>query len=363
MRGRRPLQPEDLDAVEEALLAADMGMPRHAADAMEVLREPQRARSGRAGCPAMRALLREEIRQGPATGRWPCAPFSPRPWVVFVVGVNGVGKTTTIGKLAAAWKARGPHDPALRRRHLPRRGRRAARGVGRAHRARRSTAARRARTPRPCSPTACARRRAAGHDAVLVDTAGRLHTKGNLMAELAKMARVAGREVPGAPHETLLVLDATVGSNGLAQGREFAQGGGRDRARPHQARRHGQGRRGGGGGARAGRAHPLRGRGRVGWRTCCPSTRPRSRRASFGDDGRRESDGRDDAAFMRSRARARAARGLGETNPNPLVGCVVVQRRAAWSARAGTAARAGRTPRSTRCDGAGAGRPRRDRST
>jgi fused signal recognition particle receptor len=61
---------------------------------------------------------------------------------------------------------------------------------------------------------------------VLVDTAGRLHTKSNLMAELAKMARVAGREAPGAPHETLLVLDATVGSNGLAQGREFAKAGG-----------------------------------------------------------------------------------------------------------------------------------------
>src|SRR5206468_12247624 len=65
--------------------------------------------------------------------------------------------------------------------------------------------------------------RSRGYDAVLVDTAGRLHTKGNLMAELAKMARVAGREVPGAPHETLLVLDATVGSNGLVQGREFAK--------------------------------------------------------------------------------------------------------------------------------------------
>jgi fused signal recognition particle receptor len=59
-----------------------------------------------------------------------------------------------------------------------------------------------------------------------VDTAGRLHTKGNLMAELAKMVRVAGREVPGAPHETLLVLDATVGSNGLVQGREFARSAG-----------------------------------------------------------------------------------------------------------------------------------------
>jgi fused signal recognition particle receptor len=68
--------------------------------------------------------------------------------------------------------------------------------------------------------------KASGTDAVLVDTAGRLHTKTNLMAELAKMSRVASREVEGAPHETLLVLDATVGSNGLVQAREFAKAGG-----------------------------------------------------------------------------------------------------------------------------------------
>jgi fused signal recognition particle receptor len=61
---------------------------------------------------------------------------------------------------------------------------------------------------------------------VLVDTAGRLHTKGNLMAELAKMSRVAARELPGAPHETLLVLDATLGANALVQAREFAKAGG-----------------------------------------------------------------------------------------------------------------------------------------
>jgi fused signal recognition particle receptor len=68
--------------------------------------------------------------------------------------------------------------------------------------------------------------RSRGYDAVLVDTAGRLHTKGNLMAELAKMSRVAGREVPGAPHETLLVLDATTGGNAIAQAREFKKAGG-----------------------------------------------------------------------------------------------------------------------------------------
>jgi fused signal recognition particle receptor len=68
--------------------------------------------------------------------------------------------------------------------------------------------------------------RARALDAVLVDTAGRLHTKGHLMAELNKMTRVADREIAGAPHERLLVLDATTGSNGLAQGREFAKAAG-----------------------------------------------------------------------------------------------------------------------------------------
>jgi len=222
VRGRRPLDAAALAAVEEGLLAADMGLPA-VAEAMEVLR----AGSGEiasGGLDAMRRALAEEIRSSldrPA-GQ---PPFSARPWVVFVVGVNGAGKTTTIGKLAAGWAAEGRSVLLCAADTF-----RAAAAEQLAVWAERAGAAfhRGAEGADPSAVLTDALRsaRARGTDAVLVDTAGRLHTKSNLMAELAKMARVAGREVEGAPHETLLVLDATVGSNGLAQGREFARAGG-----------------------------------------------------------------------------------------------------------------------------------------
>jgi fused signal recognition particle receptor len=221
-RNRRPLAPEDLDALEAALIASDMGLEA-TQEAIELLKARSREIAWR-GASAMRALLAEEIRK---TLERPQArePFSTRPWVVFVVGVNGVGKTTTIGKLAQAWRGAGRTTLV------------AAADTFRAAAAEQLEVwARRAGAPfqrgaegaDPSAVLTDALRTAVarGHDAVLVDTAGRLHTKGNLMAELAKMARVAGREVPGAPHETLLVLDATVGSNGLAQAREFARSAG-----------------------------------------------------------------------------------------------------------------------------------------
>jgi len=221
-RGRRPLQPEDLDAMEEALIASDFGVAA-THDAMEVLRD-RSSQVWTGGVPAMRALLRDEVRKSldrPLAVR----PFATKPWVVFVVGVNGVGKTTTIGKLARAWKAEGRTTLVC-----------AADTFRAAAAEQLEIWARRTESPfhrglegaDPSAVLTDALRlaRSRGHDAVLVDTAGRLHTKGNLMAELAKMARVAAREVAGAPHETLLVLDATVGSNGLNQGREFARAAG-----------------------------------------------------------------------------------------------------------------------------------------
>jgi len=176
------------------------------------------------GMAAMRGLLRDEIRSI-LTRPSEVVPFAARPWVVFVVGVNGVGKTTTIGKLAAAWKREGRTTLVCAADTF-----RAAAAEQLAVWAQRTGAPfhRGAEGADPSAVLTDALRiaRSKGHDAVLVDTAGRLHTKGNLMAELAKMARVAGREVPGAPHETLLVLDATLGSNALNQGREFAKAGG-----------------------------------------------------------------------------------------------------------------------------------------
>jgi fused signal recognition particle receptor len=172
----------------------------------------------------MRELLRDEIRSI-LTRPAGVVPFTAKPWVVFVVGVNGVGKTTTIGKLAAAWKAEGRTTLVCAADTF-----RAAAAEQLEVWARRTGAPfhRGAEGADPSAVLTDALRiaRSKGHDAVLVDTAGRLHTKGNLMAELGKMARVAAREVPGAPHETLLVLDATLGSNALNQGREFAKAGG-----------------------------------------------------------------------------------------------------------------------------------------
>ncbi len=222
VRGRRVLDEAALEAVEEALLAADMGLPA-VEEALEVLR----ARSGEiasGGLPAMRAVLRDQIRRAlelPVDVR----PFSARPWVVFVVGVNGAGKTTTIGKLAASWRQAGRSvllcaADTFRAAAVEQLEAWARRAGAELHRGADGA------DPSAVLTDALRLARARDLDAVLVDTAGRLHTRSNLMAELAKMSRVAAREVDGAPHETLLVLDATVGSNGLAQGREFARAGG-----------------------------------------------------------------------------------------------------------------------------------------
>jgi len=221
VRGRRPLAAADLSSLEEALLAADLGLPA-VAEAMEVLKKRSGEIAG-GGAPAMREVLREELRrqlEGPTA-----AAFGERPWVVFLVGVNGAGKTTTIGKLAGSWRAEGRSAMLIAADTF-----RAAAAEQLEIWSQRTGAAFH-RGPEGADPSAVLTdglraARARGLDGVLVDTAGRLHTKGNLMAELAKMVRVAGREVPGAPHETLLVLDATVGSNGLAQGREFARAAG-----------------------------------------------------------------------------------------------------------------------------------------
>lgn len=222
VRGRRPLDATDLEAVEEALIAADLGVAA-AREAVGVLRERSGEIAG-GGPEALRAVLREEIRK--SLERAPLAvPFTTRPWVVFVIGVNGVGKTTTIGKLARLWSLEGRSVQLVAADTF-----RAAAAEQLEIWATRTGAAfhrgMEGADPSAVLTDGLRAARARGHDAVLVDTAGRLHTKGNLMAELGKMARVAGREIPGAPHEALLVLDATVGSNGLVQGREFAKAAG-----------------------------------------------------------------------------------------------------------------------------------------
>jgi fused signal recognition particle receptor len=202
-----------LEDLETALLAADLG-PDLAAEVLASVRS--RATAGGETLDAVRRILREAL---PAA---PVAPPRTRPHVVFVVGVNGGGKTTTVGKLAAREKAAGRRVMmvaadtfrAAAIDQLERWSERAGVELIK-HRERADAAA--------VVFDALQSAKTRGVDAVYVDTAGRLHTKANLMAELGKLGRVAGREVEGAPHEVLLVIDATTGQNGLAQAEEFAR--------------------------------------------------------------------------------------------------------------------------------------------
>jgi fused signal recognition particle receptor len=147
------------------------------------------------------------------------------PAVVMVVGVNGVGKTTTIGKLAHQYKTENRSVlmvaadtfRAAAIEQLEVWGRRAGVEVIRQ---------KQGADPSAVLFDALQAARARKIDYVIVDTAGRLHTKSNLMAELEKMRRTAGRVVPGAPHEVLLVLDGTTGQNGLEQARKFTESAG-----------------------------------------------------------------------------------------------------------------------------------------
>ena len=155
---------------------------------------------------------------------WPRKPSADVPAVILVVGVNGTGKTTTIAKLAQRFKTRGARA-ARRSRHLPRRGHRPAPDLGETHR----RAGRRARPgadPSAVVYDALDAAAARGIDVVIVDTAGRLHTKSNLMDELAKIRRTIAKRLPEAQPEVLFVLDATTGQNGLAQARAFHESSG-----------------------------------------------------------------------------------------------------------------------------------------
>jgi fused signal recognition particle receptor len=157
------------------------------------------------------------------------APLPPmggeRPRVILVVGVNGTGKTTSVGKLANLFKAEGKSVLICAADTF-----RAAAVEQLAVWAERAgvdlVRAQSGADPAAVAFDAVVAAKARGRDIVIVDTAGRLHTRANLMAELSKIRRIVSREVPGAPHEVLLVLDATVGQNGLVQAREFMTAGG-----------------------------------------------------------------------------------------------------------------------------------------
>jgi fused signal recognition particle receptor len=210
--------PDDAGAwerLEEALIRSDVGVP---ATAELVRRLEERGVSG-----SLEDALVEEIEA--VFGEPPTLAVSNEPSVILVVGVNGTGKTTTIGKLA---------------RKLREHGRSVLVGAADTFRAAAEEQleiwAERAGAdfvgaPRGADPAAVAfdaveATRARGHDVAIVDTAGRLHTQSNLMAELEKIRRVIASRIEGAPHETLLVVDATTGQNGLQQARLFREAAG-----------------------------------------------------------------------------------------------------------------------------------------
>jgi fused signal recognition particle receptor len=214
---KRKLDDETLEELEELLITADIGVRT----AMDLIAKIARKASKIETVDGLRAALREEIL---ALIEKPAAEIekavAARPRVIMVVGVNGVGKTTTIGKLAA---------------HHAREGRKvliAAADTFRAAAIEQLTIwAERAgadivRHQDQADPAAVAydaveAALARGADVVLIDTAGRLHTKVNLMEELKKIKRAVGKKMADAPHETLLVLDATTGQNALSQAKLF----------------------------------------------------------------------------------------------------------------------------------------------
>ena len=211
-RTKPSIEIDTLDALEEVLISADVGVGATQAIVKSV---GARARRGE----SLRSLVKDEITKILDGAAQPQPVVAP-PRVVMIVGVNGTGKTTTVGKLARALKAQGK-DPlvcaadtfrAAAVEQLEVWAQRA--GVD-------MIRAKSGSDPAAVVFDALQAGRARGRDPILIDTAGRLHTRANLMGELEKIRRITSREIPGAPHETLLVLDATVGQNGVTQAREF----------------------------------------------------------------------------------------------------------------------------------------------
>jgi fused signal recognition particle receptor len=209
-----------LEKIEEMLLAADFGVPAtmQLVDVVESASRTGRIRTEREFLATVEREVLQILRGGTGDASLQFAPQAPT--VYLMVGVNGVGKTTTIGKLA---------------HKLKKDGRRVLLAAGDTFRAGAIdqlrlwadragvdfVGAQPGADPASVAFDAIDAAVARRSDVVIIDTAGRLHTQDDLMTELAKIGRVVDRKLPGAPHETLLVLDATVGQNAVAQARQF----------------------------------------------------------------------------------------------------------------------------------------------
>jgi fused signal recognition particle receptor len=218
--GKKEIDAELLEELEQVLLSADVGLATTGEVLEAVRNEVARGKTNDAGelKSAVKRQLMEILKRTPAA---PATGVSP-PVVILVVGVNGTGKTTTIGKLACQLTDSGKkvllcaadtfRAAAVEQLEI---------WAGRS-----STEVikqKQGADPSAVLFDALTMAKARQFDYVIADTAGRLHTKTNLMTELEKMRRIAARVVPGAPHEVLLVMDATTGQNGLQQARLFTE--------------------------------------------------------------------------------------------------------------------------------------------
>ena len=217
------LDDDAVDEIEAILMQADVGYEATEA-IVDHLRDQVRRGEVAADAAAVLRLLKEELtRQLSVEEPFSFAgPLPAQPYVVLVVGINGVGKTTTIGKMAknyvdAGHKVLVAACDTFRAAAVPQLevwAQRAGVDIVRAQQG---------ADPAAVAFDAVAAAQARDIDVLLVDTAGRLHNKVNLMEELGKIRRSVSKNLPGAPHETLLVLDSTTGQNTLTQAKEFNQ--------------------------------------------------------------------------------------------------------------------------------------------
>jgi fused signal recognition particle receptor len=212
---------ETWERLEEALILADVGAPT-TAEVVERLEQAVDSGAVPADGEAVRQRLIEILAEVASNGRAPI-DLSGEPAVLLMVGVNGTGKTTTIGKIAwhlsqelglSVILAAGDTYRAAAAEQLAEWAQRAGADLVRSAEG---------GDPGAVAYDAIAAARARGADVVIVDTAGRLHTQGDLMDELAKVRRVIAKQMPDAPHETLISIDATTGQNGLRQAKVFAE--------------------------------------------------------------------------------------------------------------------------------------------
>jgi fused signal recognition particle receptor len=207
-----PADDEAWERLEEALIAADVGVPTTAELVRRLEARTELGELSEALAEEAAALLGEPGRLG----------IDGRPSVILVVGVNGTGKTTTIGKLASRLREHS-HEVILAAADTFRAAAEEQLEIWAKRAGADFVGSERGGDPAAVAYDAIEAATARGRDVVIVDTAGRLHTQTNLMEELAKVRRVIERRLAGAPHETLLIIDATTGQNGLQQARLFGE--------------------------------------------------------------------------------------------------------------------------------------------